>query len=118
MKRLALYVVMGFMLLGMALLTTRGADLNPSSDAFDGAGNPVANMKSLDEVEPRKPIMTLPTVVTNPGSYYLIQNMIATSNIVGIRIECSDVHIDLKGLHSSEPPAVWTVYALSEATRT
>jgi len=85
------------MLLGMSVLSVHGGDLDPPLDAFDTGGNPKSNMKSLNEIEPRKAILSLPYVITNAGAYYLAKNMAGSPNSVGIQIECSDVQIDLKG---------------------
>jgi hypothetical protein len=60
-------------------------------------GSEVARMKTLNQVEPRQLIERIPCTITNPGSYYLAQNMYATSSIVGITVRSSDVQIDLNG---------------------
>lgn len=60
-------------------------------------GTTNAEMKTLDQVEPRKLIATLPFVIRAPGSYYLAANMSGGSNSVGIQVESSDVQIDLNG---------------------
>jgi len=52
-------------------------------------------MKTLDEVEPRTPISSLPLTITESGSYYLTGNL--TTNSYGIRVDAPDVTIDMMG---------------------
>jgi hypothetical protein len=74
-------------------------DLNPP------AGPITSTMKTLTEVEPRIAINTTNTPgdasstfrITQPGSYYLIGNITGEAGKVGIRIETSNVTIDLSG---------------------
>ena len=55
-------------------------------------------MKSLDQIEPRTPISSLPYTIDIPGSYYLTQNLSGGS---GITVGASDVTIDLAGFEIS-----------------
>ena len=52
-------------------------------------------MKTLDEVEPRTPISSLPFTVTTSGSYYLPSNLTTATD--GIIIDADDGSIDLRG---------------------
>lgn len=52
-------------------------------------------MKTLEQIEPRKPIMALPYTVEEPGSYYLTGSLSSTE--AGIIVASSDVTIDLMG---------------------
>lgn len=61
------------------------------------AGPPAPTMKSLDQVEPRTPISSVPFVITNPGSYYLTTNLTDTAGTNGIIVQADDVSIDLQG---------------------
>jgi hypothetical protein len=68
-------------------------------------GAPAPTMKTLDQIEPRIPISATTTpgdtsdsfIITNPGSYYLTTNFIASSSKNGIRIATNNVTIDLNG---------------------
>ena len=53
-------------------------------------------MKTLDQIEPRIPIGSVPFTINAPGSYYLTGNLnTATTNAIIIR--ASDVTLDLRG---------------------
>ena len=56
-------------------------------------------MKTLDQVEPRIPISQtdFPHTISSPGSYFLTENIIATSGSNGIRIDADHVTLDLNG---------------------
>lgn len=88
-------------LLLLALLSV--FSLQPSTLFAQGTltppGAPAPTMKSLDQIEPRTPIASVPFTITNPGSYYLTTNLTTdTSGILsGILIEASDVTLDLNG---------------------
>lgn len=58
-------------------------------------GAPAATMKTLQEIEPRTPIGSLPFAISTPGSYYVTSNLI--SSLGGISISSDDVVIDLNG---------------------
>ncbi len=66
-------------------------------------GPPGATMKTLNAVEPRTPIHTLGSsatglyVITQPGSYYLAQNIYGVNAKNGIEITVNNVTIDLMG---------------------
>ncbi|MFC1462114.1 NosD domain-containing protein [Verrucomicrobiota bacterium] len=71
-------------------------NLIPPNSAFSN-GQPAAHMKSIEEVEPRSPISDIPFVITNSGSYYLIESLGGTNGKHGIVITDDDVHLDLNG---------------------
>jgi hypothetical protein len=60
-------------------------------------GAPGPTMKSLDVVEARTPIFAadLPLTISQPGSYYLAENIVTAGG--GITIAASEVSIDLNG---------------------
>jgi hypothetical protein len=69
-------------------------------------GAPAASMKTLDQIEPRKPlaagqagVVAGPSgtiTVSQPGSYFLTDNLVITSGD-GIIITANDVTLDLRG---------------------
>ncbi len=73
------------------------AEINPPTWAFD-TDAPVATMKTVQQVEPRTPIESIPITITEPGSYYLTGDLtIDTVNADGIIINSNNVSIDLNG---------------------
>jgi parallel beta-helix repeat protein len=52
-------------------------------------------MKTLEQIEPRRPIGSLPFTITNSGSYYVTSNLFSAGE--GIIISNSNVHVDLNG---------------------
>lgn len=61
-------------------------------------GAPAATMKTLDALEARTPIWSLPCTITAPGSYYLGKSLsLATQDTHGITIEAGNVTLDLNG---------------------
>lgn len=67
-------------------------------------GAPAPTMKSLDQVEARTPISSLPFTITNSGSYYLTTNLTGMSGTHGITIASSNVTVDLNGFSLSGVP--------------
>jgi len=55
-------------------------------------------MRTLEQIEPRIPIATLPWTVSAAGSYYVVTNLVGDPLLPdGIIVQASDVTIDLKG---------------------
>lgn len=71
---------------------------------LDPPAGPIApTMKTLDEVEARTPVQSLPGsasaihVINQPGSYYLTGNITGEIGKSGVRITANDVTLDLNG---------------------
>ncbi len=60
-------------------------------------GPPAPVMKTLQQVEPRTPISSLPHTIDAPGSYYVTTNLTGAATLPGISIESDDVTLDLNG---------------------
>jgi hypothetical protein len=67
--------------------------------AGGGSAEPAARLapvkKTLNNVEPRTPISSLPYTISAAGSYYLTGNLTADAN--GILVDANNVTIDLAG---------------------
>lgn len=86
---------------GCTTISIAQGTVNPPSSAFSG-GNPGPNFKTLQQVEPRTDLATVPGNansmhrITQPGSYYLSNNLDVTTTD-GIEINASGVTLDLNG---------------------
>jgi len=60
-------------------------------------GAPAPTMKTLQQIEPRTPILSLPLTITQPGSYYLTGSFDLGSGQDGIVISAQNVTVDLNG---------------------
>jgi hypothetical protein len=54
-------------------------------------------MRTLEQIEPRTPIITAPFTITAPGSYYLAANVHLTTTATAITIASDNVTLDLGG---------------------
>lgn len=76
-------------------------------------GAPAETMKSLDQIEPRTRVTSLPATLSAAGSYYLTGNLQATAaSGNAISIIANDVTLDLGGFTLSSTAAV-TGHAIS-----
>ncbi|OGV67269.1 MAG: hypothetical protein A2283_04995 [Lentisphaerae bacterium RIFOXYA12_FULL_48_11] len=82
--------------LGLQLLA-QSTSLQPPISAFNELGEPIASMKTIDQVEPRRPIYELPYQITNEGAYYLLNSMQGLATNDGIVIKSSNVELDMRG---------------------
>jgi parallel beta-helix repeat protein len=72
-------------------------NIRPPDTAFSN-NMPVATMKTLNQLEPRQAILSLPFDIVRPGSYYITTSLTGTNGHNGITIvDASDVKIDLNG---------------------
>lgn len=88
-------------LLFLASMCALAGGSQPFAGDLEPPGFPAPTMKTLEEVEPRIPVQSLPRVgmvyvISEPGSYYLVDNIVLV-NGVAIAIEASDVVLDLNG---------------------
>jgi hypothetical protein len=81
-------------------------------------GPPAPTMKSLDQIEPRTPISSLPFTISSSGSYYLTANLNVTSGNA-ITVNASNVTLDLNGfaISSTAPSANGTAIMINDNLR-
>ena len=60
-------------------------------------GPPAPTMLTLNQIEPRTPISSLPYTISVPGSYYVTTNLTGLPGSAGITIATGNVTLDLKG---------------------
>ncbi len=96
-------------LLVVAALTgiVHGGPLDPP------AGVPAPTMKTLQQVEPRTPIESLPFTISTSGSYYLTGNLTAAPGSNGINVLASNVTIDLRGFALIGPGGTGTEFGIN-----
>jgi hypothetical protein len=80
-------------------------------------GAPAPTMKTLDQLEPRTPISSLPYIISNSGSYYLTGNFVVGGS--AITLSADGVTLDFKGftITSTNSPAGGFGIQLSGARR-
>jgi parallel beta-helix repeat protein len=82
--------VLGVLVVAAYAGVVRGGPLDPPS-------SPSPSMKTLDQVEPRQPISSLPYTIAGAGSYYVTSNLVGSVSQYGIRITSDNVTLDLSG---------------------
>jgi hypothetical protein len=68
-----------------------------SQGSLTPPGAPAPTMKTLQQVEPRTPISSLPCAISNSGSYYLTTNLFGSDGQDGIIVSANNVTLDLNG---------------------
>ena len=81
----------------MALAGLSAFSLLAVGGTLQPPGPPAPTMKTLDEVEPRIPISSLPYTISASGSYYITGDLTGVTGQHGLTIEANDVTIDLMG---------------------
>ena len=81
----------------LAALTGLAVDSACAQGALGPSGAPAPTMKTLQQIEPRTPISSLPYIITNEGSYYLTGNLTGIPGTNGIIVLTNNVTIDLNG---------------------
>jgi parallel beta-helix repeat protein len=80
-------------------------------------GPPAPTMKSLDQVQPRTPISSLPITIIGPGSYYLTTNLTGVSGQHGVTITSAGVTLDLMGFELRGVPGSLSGIFMNPASR-
>jgi hypothetical protein len=92
-----------FALAGLGLIALAG--LLHAGPLDPPAGDIAPSYKTLAQVEPRTAIpggvVTTTYTITQPGSYYLTENLKVSGSNIGIQIKASNVTIDLNGFSIS-----------------
>lgn len=88
-KKSTLVIVVGLAMLAGAYFAIFAGNMEPP-------GPPAPTMKTLDDVEPRIPIRAadLPLTITQPGSYYLVENITTTGGGISISVASKGSFLD------------------------
>jgi parallel beta-helix repeat protein len=79
-------------------------------------GPPAPTFKTLQQVEPRTPISSLPVTLSGPGSYYLTTNLTGVAGQHGITITGARVTLDLMGFELHGVPGSLSGILMNPAT--
>jgi len=91
---------------------------------MDPPGPPTGGtMKPLDQIDPRTAIVQpgagdFPIVISQPGSYYLVENITGVADKDGIEIAADNVTLDLNGFTLQGATGSWNGIAVVGDTRT
>ena len=92
---------------GFVLCVAISGSIAGAQGPLSPPGPPGEIMRSLDQLEPRMPIGSVPFIISQPGSYYLTGNVagITAGAVAGIVVAASDVQLDLNGFTLTGNPA-------------
>lgn len=76
-------------------------------------GSEASRMKTMNQIEPRTPIHSLPYTITNSGAYYVMSNLWGSAADHGITINTSHVTLDINGYCLHGVSGSWTGIKLS-----
>lgn len=95
--------------LSIAAVLATSATIALAQGSLTPPGAPAATMKTLDQLEARTPISSLPYTISSSGSYYLTANLNGISNSDGITVTADNVTIDLNGFTIAGNPSYTAV---------
>jgi hypothetical protein len=100
------FAAVALMMVLLAAAIARGSFAD--GGALEPGGPPAPGMKSLQEVEPRTPISSIPYTINASGSYYLTADLSVATDISGITVIVPGATIDLNGFTMTGPPGADT----------
>lgn len=85
-------------MIALALVVVAGLEVGARAGSLEPPGPPQSTMKTLEQVEPRVPILqaNVPMILATPGSYYLAENL-SVAGGSALYIDGPGVSVDLNG---------------------
>jgi parallel beta-helix repeat protein len=81
----------------MALALTLSSSVTFAQGSLTPSGAPAPTFKTLQQIEPRTPISSLPITINTSGSYYITSNLTGTAGTIGISLAADNITLDLGG---------------------